>query len=757
MKLHNWIHRRTTNGIWLGFGILILVLTITIFVSYWLVHQSRNDIDQVVNTQVPLEQSTWLMKSSITTSMQLINNHSHEKNLMVIEQARTLEDSFETSLTQFINIAPTSELIEKGQELADLHEEYVYAQRATVNLINQQHTSMEAFLEDIREVKDTAKNRLYPQINQVDPDAATKIEAVSGMEISLISLSKAVENYTVQPDSVLYDDIQKAQQVFAGYPILYGGLDISVMELSWLSEISGDFDELSKNAENYIKLTDNLHTSLGQYEQNNQQIIDILDTEIFPLLKFEMINESNDAENSLNSIITWILVLGLPGLVFGSTIAWFIPRHITRSLRRLKEGAMAVADGKIDHRFYIDTKDEFGQISLALNQILENLTRSREALGESEETAWQLLDATTDSVFLMDIRGMIVASNEIAASRYNKSLEQMIDASYYDLLPADLMASRKAQITEVIRTGKPFHFEEDREGMVLDTRIFPVIDPEKGRVSRIAIFARDITTRKWVEDVTESLGRRNELILESAGEGIYGLDTQGKTTFVNPAAARMLGYRPEDLIGQHHHELVHHSKANGMPYPSHQCPIYAAFKDGTVRTNIDNEVFWRKDGTSFSVEYTSTPIIEDCKIMGAVVTFRDITERKHLETTLRRREERYRTIFESPPTLIVSIDFAGVVIDCNPLRMQKILGYQPDEVVGQRLVRFIQEDYHSIVQGSFEEVIEKGVDYNNRYKMTRKDGTVIDVNVNYASVKNDIDEHVRTICMIDDITELVQS
>jgi len=228
--------------------------------------------------------------------------------------------------------------------------------------------------------------------------------------------------------------------------------------------------------------------------------------------------------------------------------------------------------------------------------MLDNLNRSKRVLRESEETAWQILDSTTDSVLLTDRRGFILASKELAAERYGMSLEQMVDTNFYNLLPEDLQASRKAQIADVIRTGRSVRFEDEREGMILDHRIYPV-HGARGEVSRIAIFARDVTTHKWVEEVTEQLGRRNELILEAAGEGIYGLDTEGRTTFVNPAAARMLGYKPEDLIGQLHHELVHHSKPDGRVYPQSQCPIYAAFKDGTVHTSVHDEVFWRKDGT----------------------------------------------------------------------------------------------------------------------------------------------------------------
>jgi len=142
------------------------------------------------------------------------------------------------------------------------------------------------------------------------------------------------------------------------------------------------------------------------------------------------------------------------------------------------------------------------------------------------------------------------------------------------------------------------------------------------------------TKRKRAEEELEQLRRQNELILNSAGEGIYGLDLQGRTTFANPAAARMIGWEVEELIGQPQHDILHHTKPNGAPYPREECPIYAASKDGAVH-HVDNEVFWRKDGTSFPVEYTSTPIRDERgELAGAVVTFRDITERKRAEGEL---------------------------------------------------------------------------------------------------------------------------
>ncbi|MDH3693127.1 MAG: sigma 54-interacting transcriptional regulator [Gammaproteobacteria bacterium] len=134
-------------------------------------------------------------------------------------------------------------------------------------------------------------------------------------------------------------------------------------------------------------------------------------------------------------------------------------------------------------------------------------------------------------------------------------------------------------------------------------------------------------------DTLARLQRQNELILGAAGEGIYGVDCDGYTTFVNPAAAKMLGYSSDELIGQPMHSLLHHTKPDGSHYPREECPIYAAFKDGKVH-RIYDEVFWRKDGSSFPVEYSSTPITQDGELEGAVVVFWDISERKSAEKEL---------------------------------------------------------------------------------------------------------------------------
>ena len=140
------------------------------------------------------------------------------------------------------------------------------------------------------------------------------------------------------------------------------------------------------------------------------------------------------------------------------------------------------------------------------------------------------------------------------------------------------------------------------------------------------------TLARGIATITR-LSRQNERILHAAGEGIYGLDQEGRTTFVNPAATKMIGWREEELIGRSQHQVIHHSHADGNPYSPEACPIHASFKTGKIQ-HVTDEVFWRRDGTSFPVEYVSSPILTEEGPRGAVVIFRDVTERKQMEAKL---------------------------------------------------------------------------------------------------------------------------
>ncbi len=156
----------------------------------------------------------------------------------------------------------------------------------------------------------------------------------------------------------------------------------------------------------------------------------------------------------------------------------------------------------------------------------------------------------------------------------------------------------------------------------------------------IMVAVTDVSEFNRAYEELSQLQIQHQLILDAAGEGIYGLDCDGNTTFGNSAATKILGWEIEDIRGRPAHGIHHHSHLDGSKYPREECPIYAALKDGEVH-RVDNEVFWHTDGSAVPVEYISTPIRQDGKLSGAVVIFRDITERKKIE---QQRETAYTEI-----------------------------------------------------------------------------------------------------------------
>ena len=179
----------------------------------------------------------------------------------------------------------------------------------------------------------------------------------------------------------------------------------------------------------------------------------------------------------------------------------------------------------------------------------------------------------------------------------------------------------------------------------------------------------------------EQLTREHELILTSAGEGIYGLDREGRISFVNPAAAHMVGWEVEELLGASHHGLIHHTKADGTAYALEDCPIHATVEKGEVY-RAERDVFWRKDGTSFSVSFISTPVREGNEVIGAVVTYQDTTARDAIEQELRESETRLRTLLDCSPVGLVIVNAAmHTIVDANPAALE-LIGRERDEVIG---------------------------------------------------------------------------
>jgi diguanylate cyclase (GGDEF)-like protein/PAS domain S-box-containing protein len=194
----------------------------------------------------------------------------------------------------------------------------------------------------------------------------------------------------------------------------------------------------------------------------------------------------------------------------------------------------------------------------------------------------------------------------------------------------DALRSEFAQIPIVIITG---HDDEDTALKALHAGAQDYLIKGQIRGDAVRRAVRYAVERKRGEEEVARLGRQNELILNSAAEGICGLDASGTISFANPAAASMLGWSVDDLIGMAMHDVAHGADPSEAGHSDGDCPVHLSLSEGEPRT-INDDAFRRRNGTTFPVECASTPIVDRGQLLGAVVTFSDITERKRFETQL---------------------------------------------------------------------------------------------------------------------------
>ncbi|MBE0448614.1 MAG: SpoIIE family protein phosphatase [Actinobacteria bacterium] len=268
--------------------------------------------------------------------------------------------------------------------------------------------------------------------------------------------------------------------------------------------------------------------------------------------------------------------------------------------------------------------------------LFRELKKSEEALRESEERLRSVVQTATDAIVSADSHGKIIFWNRSAEVIFGYSAGEVVNKPLALIMPERFREAHQSGIDRVVSTGKSNVIGKTFEvtGLRKDGSEFPLELSLASWKTREGIFftgiVRDITERRRTEEEREQLANRIRLLLESTDEGIYGIDPDGYCTFINRAAADMVRYKPEEVMGSNMHELIHHRHSDGSPYPADECPILHAFRVGQG-VRLASEVFWRKDGTSFPIEYSSHPIIEEGVIKGAVVTFTDITERKRAE------------------------------------------------------------------------------------------------------------------------------
>ncbi len=263
--------------------------------------------------------------------------------------------------------------------------------------------------------------------------------------------------------------------------------------------------------------------------------------------------------------------------------------------------------------------------------------------------------------------------------------------------------------------------------------------------------ARQITTafaeRDEAEAQLHSAKHNLELVLDSAGEGIYGVDKNGVTSFVNETAAKLLGWNQAEIIGKPSHSLIHSKRNNGSAYPVEECPIHTTLKDGKSR-HIAGEFFFRRNGSGFPADYTVTPVYEGRELVGAVVVFRDMTEEHFLNIE---RLKLSQAVEQSSASVVIT-DTKGVIEYVNPA-FEKATGYSAKEAIGQnpRVLKSGVTSHETYKQ--LWETISSGSEWRGTLCNRRKNGELYYESALITPVKDENGQIINYLAIKEDITE----
>jgi len=265
----------------------------------------------------------------------------------------------------------------------------------------------------------------------------------------------------------------------------------------------------------------------------------------------------------------------------------------------------------------------------------ERLVREQAAI-EARLRLATIVESSDDAIIGEDTEGTITDWNRGAERLYGYSATEAIGKPVAVLVLPD-----RDRVPEVVVNGdreaiNHYHTVHERKNgtrIEVSLTTSPIRDAEGRRIGESTI-ARDITERQRAAEALRQSEDKLRLILDSTAESIYGIDLDGRCTFCNPACLRALGYNQvEDLLGKKMHALIHHTRQSGMPLAPDECRVLGIFQTGEG-VHVDDEVYWRSDGTSFPTEYWCYPQRRGTEIVGAVVAFLDITQRKQAEEAL---------------------------------------------------------------------------------------------------------------------------
>lgn len=413
-----------------------------------------------------------------------------------------------------------------------------------------------------------------------------------------------------------------------------------------------------------------------------------------------------------------------------------------------------------DTRMARKNAEELAELEDAHRELQESTERDTQemiaALRESEERLRMTLQNAPDAVFITEQDGHIVYANDNVLSLLGYERSELYEMTVFDLVPDDWRDRYREGGKRIVSEGVRQVMEVrlvSRDGLSIPLELNAVLLPN----GRVYGSCRDIRDRKSAERALHDSQKQLQMFMDSIAEGMYGVDTEGRCTFVNAAMLSILGYDSEqELLGKNLHELIHYAHADGSAYPSSDCIAYQAYIRNEA-THSSEEVFWRKDGSAVAVEYWSQPMHRSGRPVGAVVTFLDISERKKSEAALQESVSFSDSLLQTMPVPVFHKDTQGRYTGCNTA-FAEFIGKRKEDIIGRTVFEIAPQAQSAVYRDKDLDLLtstESVQVYESNVK--HADGTLHDVIFHKARLNDSNGEPIGIIGVILDITDRKQS
>tara|TARA_R110002111_G_scaffold259308_1_gene329299 strand:- start:105668 stop:108052 length:2385 start_codon:yes stop_codon:yes gene_type:complete len=357
----------------IAFGLLVLVQVISGIVTLFQITNINQDISQLVNVEEPLEESILEMEIKAGESARAVLDYVRDRNQKHLTKLITSRDGFAENHLQFHKLATTNEELLLSKEIAARYTHYNQMSASIISLADQRDAALKVFVNHVSHINQLIDHERIKSNDDTSDDGIKKADASHNMEKYLNIAFGSIEEYIVKRNQSLLSRIFEAEQKFKLFEGKYLEAISNHVEKQRIKEIDIEFARATSLGNQVVKITDNIDQLLSKFEQNLDQIDNLLHNQAHPLIHTKTVKATHHADTSIQSAKIVISFLAVIGTIFGLFSVWILSRGIVAPILELSESAELIAAGNVEHRIQVDSQDEIGRLAETFNHMVEDL------------------------------------------------------------------------------------------------------------------------------------------------------------------------------------------------------------------------------------------------------------------------------------------------------------------------------------------------------------------------------------------------